>query len=115
MTGLIIPGAAEAAIVAVYPPLRHLLDLVDGGWRFLPVRPGRDEIDGFRQWPGGWRDGVRFRDAGDALGIRTDRDTCIVWEFAGSLADVVQELLLLPHPGSRLAPRLAKGHGPGQR
>jgi hypothetical protein len=106
---LIIPGAAEAAIVQIYPVLRHLLDLRDGGWRFLPIEPGRDQIDGFRQWSGGWRDGVRFRDAGDASGIRTDRDNRIVWEYVGTLADVVQEFLLLPHPGSRLAPRLAKG------
>ncbi|GAB2991962.1 hypothetical protein GCM10027184_52550 [Saccharothrix stipae] len=84
------------------------------GWRFLPIESGRDQIDGFRQWPGGWRDGVRFRDEGDALGLRMDRDTRITWECTGSLAEVVQELLLLPNPGSRLAPRLAKGHGPGQ-
>ncbi|GAB2966639.1 hypothetical protein [Saccharothrix stipae] len=112
---LIVPGAAEAAIVVLYPPLRYLFDLVDGGWRFLPVESGREQIDGFRLWPGGWRDGVRFRDVGDALGLRMDRDARITWECTGSLAEVVQELLLLPHPGSRLAPRLAKGHGPGQR
>lgn len=101
------PG--EAAIVAAYPVLRHLLDLRDGGWRFLPIEAGREQIDGFRDWGGGWRDGIRFRDPGDALGLRLDRDGAITWECTGSLAEVVQELLLLPEPGSRSAPRLTKG------
>jgi hypothetical protein len=109
---LIVPAAGEAAIVKAYPVLCHLLDLRNGGWRFLPMEAGREQIDGVRQWPGGWRDGIRFKDAGDALGLRLDRGYAITWEYTGSLADVVQELLLLPHPGSRLAPRLAKGTGP---
>jgi hypothetical protein len=109
---LIVPAVSEAEIVRAYPVLRHLLDLRNGGWRFLPIEVGRDQIDGFRQWPGGWRDAIRFKDSGDALGVRLDRDHAITWEYAGALADVVGELLLLPHPGSRLAPRLAKGRGP---
>ncbi|WP_158852971.1 hypothetical protein [Saccharothrix deserti] len=112
MVNLIAPGAGDAAVVAAYPELQHLLDLRDGGWRFLPIEAGRDRIDGFRQWPGGWRDAIRLKDSGDALGLRLDRDYAITWEYTGSLADVVQELLLLPNPGSRLAPRLARGRGP---
>lgn len=110
---LIIPGTAEGAMVAVYPVLQHLLDLKDGGWKFLPPEPGLDYLDGFHKWPGAWTDSVRFKSEDDALGIRTDRDRAIVWEFTGSLAEVVHELMLLPHPGDRLAPRLAKGRGPG--
>lgn len=115
MSGLVVPGTTEAAAVAAYPPLQHLLDLLDGGWRFLPIVAA--QLDGFRRWPDGWTDGIRVRHAGDALGIRTDRDQRIVWEFSGSLGEVVGELLLLPAPGHRLAPRLARGHGPqvGQR
>lgn len=107
---LIVP---EGAIVAAYPVLQHLIDLRSGGWRFIPPEPGHDYIDGFHRWPGGWIDSIRFKSEGDALGIRTDSDRAIVWELTGSLAEVVHELLLLPHPGDRLAPRLAKGRGPG--
>lgn len=110
---LIVSGAADLAAVALYPELRHLLDLRDGGWRFLPIEPGRDQLDGFRRWQGGWRDAVRLKNESDALGLRLDRDNMITWEFSGSLAEVVHELMLLPHPGDRLAPRLAKGRGPG--
>jgi hypothetical protein len=109
---LIVPGATDAVVVAVYPELQHLVDLKGGGWRFLSIEAGRSQIDGFRQWSGGWRDAIRIKNTGDALGLRLDRDHAITWEYAGSLANVVQELLLLPQPGSRLAPRLAKGSGP---
>lgn len=109
--GILVPGQAEAAACAVYPSLRHLLDLRDGGWKFLPLVAA--QLDGFRQWPDGWTDCVRVRHAGDALGLRMDRDHRITWEHAAGLGEVVRELLLLPPPGHRLAPRLARGHGPG--
>jgi hypothetical protein len=109
---LIVPSAA---VVAIYPVLQHLLDLKDGGWQFLPMEWGQDFLDGFHRWPGGWTDSIRFKGEDDALGIRTDRDNAITWEFAGSLAEVVHEFLVLPHPGDRLAPRLARGSGPGRR
>jgi hypothetical protein len=64
------------------------------------------------KWADGWRDAIRIKDSGDALGLRLDGDHAITWEYAGALAEVVQELLLLPQPGSRLAPRLARGRGP---
>ncbi|HEX7308743.1 hypothetical protein [Lentzea sp.] len=106
---LIVPGAS---LVATYPVLQHLVDLRSGGWRFLPLGPEDEFLDGFHKWPGGWTDSLRVKNEGDALGIRTDRDNAITWEFAGSLADVVHEFMVLPHPGDRLAPRLARGHGP---
>ncbi|MFE9747590.1 hypothetical protein ACFYOT_22030 [Saccharothrix saharensis] len=112
IVNLIVPGDTDAAVVAAYPELRHLLDLRQGGWRFLPIEAGRSQIDGFRRWPDGWSDAIRIKDSGDALGLRLDRDHAITWEYAGALAEVVQELLLLPQPSSRLAPRLAKGKGP---
>jgi hypothetical protein len=112
IVNLVVPGDTDAAVVAAYPELQHLLDLRDGGWRFLPIEPGRNQIDGYRQWADGWRDAIRIKDSGDALGLRLDRDHAITWEYAGALAEVVQELLLLPQPGSRLAPRLARGRGP---
>ncbi|TQM83265.1 hypothetical protein FHX81_5683 [Saccharothrix saharensis] len=112
IVNLIVPGDIDAAIVAAYPELQHLLDLRHGGWRFLPIEPGRSQIDGFRKWPAGWTDAIRIKDSGDALGLRLDGEHAITWEYAGALAEVVQELLLLPQPSSRLAPRLARGKGP---
>jgi hypothetical protein len=109
---LIVPGAADLAAVALYPELQHLLDLRDGGWQFMPIEPERDQLDGFRRWPDGWRDAIRLKSESDALGLRLDRDGMITWELSGTLADVVHELVLLPHPGDRLAPRLARGRGP---
>ncbi|QFZ17568.1 hypothetical protein [Saccharothrix syringae] len=117
MGRLIVPGQGQAEIVKAYPVLRGLLDLRAGGWKFLPVEPGREEIDGYRQWPGPWRDAIRFRDEDDALGLRLrlDDGVHLVWERTGGLAEIVNELLLLPAPGHRLAPRLARGHGPDLR
>lgn len=110
---LIVPGSPEAVAVELFPILRPLLDLKGGGWKFLPYQEGQEFLDGFREWRGGWVDSIRFHDEGDALGIRVDGDNAIVWELTDSLAVVVNELLLLPTPGDRLAPRLAKGRGPG--
>ncbi|MEU4803618.1 hypothetical protein [Actinosynnema sp. NPDC023587] len=62
------------------------------------------QLDGFRQWPGGWADGIRVRHAGEALGIRTDPDQRIVWEETGPFGEIAGGLLLLPAPGHRLAP-----------
>ncbi|RKT55679.1 hypothetical protein [Saccharothrix australiensis] len=109
---LVIPGEAERLVLALYPELRHLLDLRGAGWRFLPPERGRAQVDGFRRWGGGWTDCVRIRSADDALGLRMDRDQRITWELSGSLAQVVPELLVLPHPDHRTAPRLARGRGP---
>jgi hypothetical protein len=109
---LIVPGSPEAAAVELFPVLRPLLDLKGGGWKFLPYREGQTFLDGFRKWCGGWVDSIRFHDEGDALGIRVNADNEIVWEYSGTLAEVVGELMLLPHPGDRLAPRLARGRGP---
>lgn len=106
---LIVP---VTELIARYPVLQHLLDLKNGGWRFLPMWPGQDYLDGFRKWPGDWTDSIRCKAEDDALGIRTDRDNAIVWEYTGSLAEVVHEFMVLPHPGHRLAPQLAKGKGP---
>ena len=106
-------NAVEAAAVAAFPEIEMLLVIRDGGWRFLPPEPGRDQLDGFRVWPEGWRDGIRIRSATDALGIRMTPDHEIVWEKAGTLTDVISELLVLPAPDEPDAPRLVLGHGLG--
>ncbi|WNV83703.1 hypothetical protein [Umezawaea sp. Da 62-37] len=107
-------NAVDDAAVAEFPEIAMLLIVRDGGWRFLPQEPDRDQLDGFRQWPEGWRDGLRVRSGTDALGIRTNPDGDIVWERSGTLTDVVTELLSLPAPGDPSAPYLIIGSGPGR-
>jgi hypothetical protein len=103
---------SDREAVYAFPSIEYLLIIRDGGWRFLPQEDGRDQLDGFRPWPDGWRDGIRIRAATDALGIRTNPDHDVVWEHAGTLVDVVTELLALPTPGTTHAPRLIRGSGP---
>ncbi|GLZ29379.1 hypothetical protein Lesp02_15690 [Lentzea sp. NBRC 105346] len=105
-------NAVDAAAVAAFPEIEMLLVIRDGGWKFLPPEPGRDQLDGFRTWPHGWRDGIRIRSATDALGIRMTPDQEIVWERTGTLTDVIGELLVLPAPDEPNAPRLVLGLGP---
>ncbi|MFD1148671.1 hypothetical protein [Saccharothrix hoggarensis] len=71
---LIGPGAADAA--AAYPELRHLVDLRERGWSFLPVKPRRTRSTGFDV---GTVVGVtiRIKDSGTALGLQLDRDHAI--------------------------------------
>ncbi|MEO6085987.1 MAG: hypothetical protein ABIQ18_23040 [Umezawaea sp.] len=104
----------DNAAVLAFPEIEYLILIRDGGWRFLPQEPCRDQLDGFRQWPEGWCDGIRVRSGTDALGIRTDPDGLIVWERAGTLADVVNGLLALPTPDEPNAPRLIIGSGPAR-
>ena len=105
-------SAVDDAAVLAFPEIEYLLLIRDGGWRFLPQEIGRDQLDGFRQWPEGWRDGIRVRSGTDALGIRTDPDGAIVWERSGDLAGVVNGLLALPTPDAPGAPRLIIGSSP---
>jgi len=105
-------NAVDRAAVAAYPEIGLLLVIRDAGWRFLPPAPGQDWLDGFRAWPGGWRDGMCVRSVGDALAIRTNPDGDLVWEHTGTLVDVVTELLVLPVPGDPSGPRLVIGSSP---
>jgi hypothetical protein len=65
-----------------------------------------------RQWPQGWRDGIRIRSGTDVLAMRTNPDGEIAWERTGTLTDVATELLTLPTPCEPNAPRLIIGSGP---
>lgn len=111
----------DAEAVKLFPSLQHLILLRDAGWKFLPVEDPGDpnaELDAVRIWPAGWRDCIRVRDEADALGLRicvpADKHTAptIVWERSGTLAEVVNELLVLPTPGTQLAPTLVIGTAP---
>lgn len=111
----------DGEVAKLFPELRPLIDIRNAGWKFLPVGNGPDipELDAARVWHGGWRDALRIRTATDAMGLRirlpADNHTRpeIVWEFSGTLADVVGELLVLPMPEARAAPNLIIGSAPG--
>jgi hypothetical protein len=101
----------------LFPALADLLDLMHAGWYFLKVdtQDGQPiEYDGFRAWPGGWTDGIRIWSETNVLGIRTSphEPPSITWERTGTLTQVVGELLTLPVPDARTAPRFALGSAP---
>lgn len=108
---------SDDAAIRAFPALAALIAIRDAGWTFVhrdTVEGVPTQVDGYRVWPGGWIDAVRVRDEDDAMALRTDGDEPpgIVWERTGPLTHVVQELLSVPAPGDRLAPRLVKATGP---
>ncbi|NGY59408.1 hypothetical protein G7043_10775 [Lentzea sp. NEAU-D13] len=108
---------SDAAAIRAFPALAGLIAIRDAGWTFVHrdvVAGVPTQVDGYRVWPGDWIDAVRVRDEGDAMALRTDGDEPpgIVWERTGSLPHIVEELLSLPAPGDRLAPRLVVVTGP---
>jgi hypothetical protein len=109
-----VPAISEAAAIARYPELDALRTIRDAGWVFKPRLDESGElvgIDGWRDWPGGWRDAIGIKGSTDACAIRLFVDV-MVWDFAGTLTDVVAELLVLPAPSDRSAPRLVVGSAP---
>lgn len=103
---------AEALVA--HPELAHLLTL-DSQWRWMP--PPRDEstgdileLHGIRVWPQSDQvDAIRVRTATDAMGMRVDADSGVLWQLEDGLIAVVNGLRELPPPGDRLAPQLVKG------
>jgi hypothetical protein len=106
---------ADRAAVAAFPELQRLIDLRGADWAFMPGKDGEGElrqINAVRPWPGGYADALRVRYTTDAAGIRCDHTGGVLWQRDGTLAEVVDGLLALPTPGSRLAPRLVVGRAP---
>jgi len=120
MTDVPTQTFTSAQAIELYPCLKGLALLPDAGWKFLPLRGVANimALEGFKRWPHGWRDCIRVREETDALGIRirvpADRHTNpeIVWEYSGTLAEVVERLMTLPAPDTRLAPQLVVGNAP---
>src|SRR5690349_5717190 len=91
--------AADRAALAVYPELRRLIDLRDGGgWFFQPVQHERDLelLTGARTWLDGWSDAIAIRDLIDARAFRCDPLGGEVWKREGGLIEVIDGLLELP-------------------
>jgi hypothetical protein len=107
-------AVSEAEALRTFPELITLRTLKAAGWKFRTRLDEADQlvgIDGWHDWPGGWRDGLGIRSSTDACGIRKFGDD-LVWDFSGTLSDVLAELLVLPRPGDRTAPRLVVGSAP---
>ncbi|MCE7009310.1 hypothetical protein LWC34_41825 [Kibdelosporangium philippinense] len=107
----------QAEALRDFPELAGLIALSEAGWRFVPsqVVDGRlTDLHGFRAWPEGWTDAIRVRSDTDVMAVRSDGNEPpgVVWECAGTLAQVVEGLLSLPAPDDRLAPRLIRASGP---
>lgn len=105
---------SETEAIRCYPELAGVCLIRDAGWKF---KPRLDEsgvlvgIDGWRDWTGGWRDAIGIKASTDACGIRMFGQD-LVWDIAGTLTDVVAELLVLPAPNERTAPGLVVGAAP---
>ena len=97
-----------------YPELRTLVDLRAGGWSFLPVADdGQDLVGivGYRN-TAGYTDALWVFGEDDCRAVRLlpddDLTGGIVWEHHGRLADCGHELLALPEPDDRHAPKLVR-------
>jgi hypothetical protein len=104
---------SEAEAIRVHPELDALRTIRDAGWKF-PRLDGADElvaIEGWRDWPGGWRDAIAINAITDACAGRAFGAE-MVWAVEGTLTDVVAELLVLPAPSDPAAPRLVVGTAP---
>lgn len=107
----------DAAAIRAFPELAGLIALIHAGWLFLPPRTTNGEpveVDGFRARPDGWTDAIRVRSPTDSMALRSDggEPPGIVWERTGTLIQVVEGLLGLPAPDTRLAPRLVPVRAP---
>jgi hypothetical protein len=106
--------APEAAALAEFPELQHLIDLRDAGWVFLPTSIDGHlvQLQAVRTWPEGWADAVHIRYVTDAAGLRTNYTGEVTWQREGTLSEVINGLIALPAPSDRLAPRLVIARGP---
>jgi hypothetical protein len=115
---VVVPALVQdEEAVERYPELAGLVLIRDAGWQFMHHHGASGEvtcIDGYYQWPGGQTDAIAIKNRTDVLAVRMtdDEPPGIVWQCADTLAAVVGELLSLPAPDDRLAPRLRLGTAP---
>jgi hypothetical protein len=96
-------------------PLATLANLVQAGWKFTPTYVDGDleQLSGVRTWPGSdWSDGLMVLSPTDAKALRTDPAGGVVWQRTGTVTEVGEALLDLPHPDAPGAPRLVKATVP---
>jgi hypothetical protein len=107
-------------VTATYPELARLALLPKAGWRFQTITDENGELTCVVGWH-------HEEHATDALWIY-DRTDCLaarllvpsagdpgglVWRHLGDIASCVDELLALPGPHDRTAPRLVTASAPG--
>ncbi|RLK59924.1 hypothetical protein [Actinokineospora cianjurensis] len=103
-----------AIAIARYPDLAELVTARQEGWLFRPLVNEAGAVTGLV----GTRHVERYTDAlwiygpTDVLGLRilaTEYGGGCVWKHdRGGLGNIVREILALPEPGQRLAPRLVR-------
>jgi hypothetical protein len=98
-----------------FPELHALMTVRRAGWKFRLIGNRDKGVEGIvasysqRQWT----DALWIYDASTVIGVRILDDQLgggTVWsKDEGTLPEVVYELLALPDPDDRLAPKLVKG------
>jgi hypothetical protein len=53
-----------------------------------------------------WADMLQIRGSTDAAAVRLNPDRLPVWQSTGTMVDIIDGLIQLPHPTSPFAPRL---------
>jgi hypothetical protein len=117
-TTLVGVMVTEADAVRLFPELARFALLPAAGWRFASIVE-----NGQPACLVGWHNLTEATDAlwiynrADCLAVRFLADVPgasggIVWDHTGGLASCVEELLALPDPSDRTAPRLVKAHAP---
>lgn len=95
-----------------FPELQELVTVREAGWCFRPILNGDHDLEGIvgsfsREQ---YTDALWIYDRTKVIGVRLLDEQYgggLVWKKeSGDLQEVVQELLALPEPGQRLAPRL---------
>jgi hypothetical protein len=105
----------EAEALSLFPELRELITIRRVGWVFRPVgnREAQDLVGIVGSYTRRrYTDALWIYDRTTVIGVRVlqaDYGGGCVWrKDDGGLVDVVQELLALPEPDDRLAPKLVK-------
>jgi hypothetical protein len=98
-----------------FPELRELVTLRQGGWKFRLIGDREKGVEGIvaSHSQKQYTDALWIYDASTVIGVRILDDKIgggTVWsKDDGTLPEVVLELLGLPEPDDRLAPKLVKG------
>jgi hypothetical protein len=109
---------SDRRAVALYPALQRLVDIRGIGWVFQLVTDddgGVTAVKGFFMHKVGmvyWADMLQIRNVTDAAAVRLNPERQVVWQATGTMVDIIDGLIQLPHPTSPFAPRLVLGKKP---
>lgn len=107
-----------AQAIRLYPELRELVTVKRIGWIFRPVGDrDAEELEGIvgSYTRPKYTDALWIYDRSTVIGVRVLQPEygggCVWRKDSGDLPEVVHELLALPEPDDRLAPKLVKFPG----